>query len=205
MKTKILIALVLLAVFTVSCHKTTIEYRELTETMQQLIPYKLGQTVNFIDSEGQNFTVTVTKDTTYWEMAPGSDSEYTLYIQRKIVRLQSDVANFDATLNMVGTSIYMKIDSPSDMWFHLRYDKKGKFYTDVRYCNTLLDCQYFRENFKINNQTYYDVVEQIMSYSKRDENGQLIGRYTRSLFYNKTYGILQIIDGDGENFLTINE
>lgn|GEM_PF-4404738 len=38
------------------------------------------------------------------------------------------------------------------------------------------------DNLEINGKIYYDVVKQI--------------RDNRQLFYNKTYGILQVIDGD---------
>jgi len=64
---------------------------------------------------------------------------------------------------------------------------------------------YLTENYKsleINGKVYYEVVEQKYNSTVYDGRGGQ-SKVFFQLFYNKTYGILQI-NRDGENFLTIN-
>ena len=183
MKAKIFISLALLTVLVTSCNKPVYMYYELTNVDKQMIPYELGQTVSFIDSEGQPFILTVTTDTTVLFTDREMDNLY-LTIYRRVVRLQSDSLRISLSV----TAKYPKdsyntidIDIRLIPSVYLHYDKSGNFLT-----NTF---NFFHDSIEINGKVYYDVIEQ---------------KGNTQLFYNKTYGILQI-NRDGENFLTINE
>jgi hypothetical protein len=208
MKTKILSLLALLLVLFFSCrdYSDITKYFELTEAEKRLIPYELGQIVSFIDSTGQSFDVTVTENTIYWESSVDPDPYYAVYTQVKTVRLQSDDVNFNIILNISGGSFTIYSYIHFDLWFYLGY-KRERFVTEKP---GVTGAQYLHNRLEINNKIYYDVVEKIMNYEKRDENGNLdenghilVYKYTRSIYYNKTYGILQLKDRDKVLF-TIN-
>jgi len=186
MKTKILILLAVFAVLVTSCNKPVYKYYELTEVDKQMIPYELEQTVSFIDSEGLPFILTVTQDTTYYLIDRQMDNLY-YAISERVVRLQSESlritlaveANYSNNkYNTIRVFISIGIESVTSLRYDISYDKNGEFSGTIH------------NSIEINGKVYYDVVE---------KNGNGI-----QLFYNKTYGILQI-NRDGENFITINE
>ena len=190
MKKQILITLVLFAVLASSCREDeVVRYYELTEAEKQLIPYTLGQTVNFIDSTGQTFYAVVTKDTMYWQERhyDGFPDLYAHENCRKVV-LQSDSADFNINISINAKNKSIRIEiSHLDLVFFLKYNNEGKF---VSREPDAVSGQYLHNILKIGSQTYYDVVEE--------------NRYnTRSIFYNKTYGILQVTD-KGKVLFTIN-
>ena len=79
-------------------------------------------------------------------------------------------------------------------YFHIYSESKGNFLTVDNVITV-------HNSIEINSKVYYDVVE-----SKFIPNRQIIGEpgISMQLYYNKTYGILQIIR-EGENFLTISQ
>ena len=188
MKTKRVILLALLAVLASSC-KGEEDYRlKLTEVDKQMIPYRLGQTVSFINSSGQVFDATVTEDKTDWWVWDEG-----LSVDRRTVRLQSEFDNIDIELWVDGYNRY--VDSVNFVrifvrdfgQFWLYYDsKEGQFLDQNPYKK-----MYFYDSLKINNKVYYDVVE------------EKVFDDTRQLLYNKTYGILQV-NKNGEPLFTRN-
>ena len=196
MKTKILISLALFAILIISCNKIRYWYYELTEVDKQIIPYELGQTVSFIDSEGYPFILTVQQDTTYLIADRLSGSNIYKMIGRRVVKLQSEsliislaVEGYspDDRYNTIDVFISI-VELGTSLYYGIRYDKKGEFLGSG-----------IHNSMDINGKVYYDVVE---CNTSKDVNGQ--PTIPTQLFYNKTYGILQI-NRDGENFLTINE
>ncbi|MDR0830612.1 MAG: hypothetical protein LBN95_10970 [Prevotellaceae bacterium] len=194
MKTKILglIALILTTVLAFSCRKDKVRYYKLTEIDYQMIPYKLGQTVNFVDSLGQSFVLTVIKDT----ITEGAiDTKYES-IDRWLVSLKSELRNFWISLVIEEKWNFYKHISITTSTFNsysflISYDNEGKFVTDT---TSSFDKQYNYDSLEINNKVYYDVVENIICKahtSHENENKIPIG-----LLYNKTYGILQLADKD---------
>ncbi len=183
MKTKILISLMLLTFAASSCAECrNIKSYKLTEAEKQMIPYELGQTVNFINSMGQPFVLTVGRNTIYtWQ----NDECWSFEIQS--VHLMSELGDAEIRLTISGEynqiSIYI-----FGFGYGLGYDEDGTFKTYTPFPDAE---QFFHESIEINGKVFYDVVEQ-----NNSSNGT-------QLFYNKTYGILQV-NKDGENFLTIN-
>ena len=190
MKTKRVILLALLAVLASSC-KGEEDYRlKLTEVDKQMIPYRLGQTVSFINSSGQVFDATVTEDKTDWWVWDEG-----LSVDRRTVRLQSEFDNIDIELWVNGCDRYVdsinfvRILVRDFSQFRLYYDsKEGGFLEQTPYEEEYF---YFYDSLEINNKVYYDVVED------KAFNG------ATQIFYNKTYGILQVAKNE-EIFLTRN-
>ena len=191
MKPKVLIIIILITVLEPSCHKYT--YFELTDTDINMIPYKLEQTVNFIDSLGQNFVMTVKEDNNTWELQ--SDIEKGEY---RIVRLQSEQSSLSFKLSVSGSdrmSYYGILDVYIKPFCYLiSYNKDGQFTTGNAYSSTK---QYYHNSLEINNTIYYNVVEYIKveTFGYYDENKAMDSLPMR-LLYNKTEGILQLEDKD---------
>ena len=195
MKTKNLISLAVFAVLVTSCDRPVYRYYELTKVDKQMIPYELGQIVSFIDSEGLPFILTVTQDTTYYLIDRQMDNLY-YAISERVIRLQSErlgitlavLSNFSNNeYNTIRVSISIGIESVTSHRYDINYDKNGYFLGSIH------------NSIDINGKVYYDVVE---CNTATSINGQ--PSIPTQLFYNKTYGILQI-NRDGENFLTINQ
>ena len=204
--------------FVFSCFKrdNEISYYRLNEVDKQMIPYKLGQSVNFIDSFGQPLVFTVTKDTI--DIYGDEDDDYSLVrTEHLICVLESDSINFGVKMVITGqdskgernknkfNSIYVSVENLlisslySMFTFYVYYDNKGNFYIRDFY-----DIDEIYEVYEINGRIYYDVVKKIKTHVARDENGNSLGyEVTSSLLYNKTYGILQIMS-DNKVFLSID-
>jgi len=200
MKPKIFIILILIAVLVSSCwYWFDYSYTKacFSEADKQIIPYKLVQTVNFIDSLGQYFILTVTRDSLFlvWEY-----DDYCF--ERKEVYLQSDHNNFLISLTLSANydniiNIYIR---QFNFNFRLFYNSEGMFYTNTEY-NT----QYYHESMEINNKIYYDVIECIgknIFYANKPE--QVQEYLSMRILYNKTYGILQLDEEDKTLFMINN-
>ena len=193
-----LIILILLAILATSCGGKEIGRCDLTEAQKQLIRYKKGQIICFTDGNGQAVNFSVTESELSWlrqdideESSFGSD--YYTY-RRKLVKLESSSNNLEIFLwidsegclsEKLLSSFVIAIGygQPTIWEFSSWSDAAGNF--------LIINSATFHESIEINGKVYYDVLEQK---NHRDDS---------RLFYNKTYGILQI-NRDGENFLTIN-
>ncbi|MCL2073819.1 MAG: hypothetical protein FWH18_07860 [Marinilabiliaceae bacterium] len=184
MKLKISVILALFAVFaTLNSCRCNIHYLELSKTQQQMIPYELGQTINFVDSVGKKFDVVVISDTTYWENPIVYHYNCEIYREYREVTLRSDSENLEIALTIYGEakeidnlSLIISI-AQSDIvikYFTLGYDKKGRF----RNYESYFGSQNLYERFEINSHVYCEVLENQFSF------------YV--IYFNKTYGILQI-------------
>jgi len=188
MKAKILIILTLLAIFTFSCNKD--EYCILTEAQKQIIPYKEGEVISFIDKAGVTVDLTVTKSQEKWikERIDAAFGNSYYIIEQKSVILESESNNLRVCLTLESIDGHKPpnpcaflIEINNEVRFLMISNAKGDFRkTD----NSIT----LHERMKINNTVYYDVVE-------KNENSM-------QLFYNKAYGILQINNAN-ENFLTL--
>lgn len=196
MKTKKTILLVLLVGLIVSCNRPVYRDYKLTEVDKQMIPYKLGQTVSCIDSEGQLFILTVTEDTTYISTGREWDNLYVEYSYR-VVRLQSETLSItlsiisnkpDDRYNTIRVFIGVGVDVAFS-YYEIYYDKEGKF---LEQGGSIL-----HNSIDIDGKVYYNVVE---CNTNRGVNWE--PTVPMQFFYNKTYGILQI-NRDGENFCTL--
>jgi hypothetical protein len=186
MKSKILLILIL-AVLAASCfldpiYRTYQEYK-LTSADKKMIPYKLKQNINFIDSLGKPFVLTVTQD----KIKLCNDDSDAFGYERRDVRLLSETGYLDIWLrieaNYDGSNDKFK-NKYINIWigqyvYYLYYNWERQFVA-----NTF--------NLEINNKIYYDVVECI-HYTANQNNEQLL---SMRLLYNKTYGILQLEDKD---------
>ena len=206
MKTKKIILLALIAILAASSKGEEIEYFDLTEAQKQLIPYENGQVISFIDGVGEAIDVTVIRSELLW-LKFEEDDTYVMY-RRKLATLKSELDNFEIDLFIDAEYEYLSenyfdwfcIDikpDTIDRWCYFFYSDKEENLPD--------DHPFYivetHNNLEINGKVYYDVVEQKYTGTFADEEG---GQFEVAfhLFYNKTYGILQV-DRDGRNFLTI--
>ena len=190
MKLKILIILLLIAVLVSSCARPKEVGRyKLTEADKQMIPYKLGENISFIDSLGQHFVLTVTNDYTAWsrwdfDHDAARELEYVSF-EYRVVHLQSKSNNLRIELNVYGYygsenhSIRVALSLFRDRFYFFPYGSDGQFFSDT---NIL----------EINNKIYNDVVEYIIYQQNYPYEDILPMR----LLYNKTYGILQFEQKD---------
>jgi hypothetical protein len=205
MKAKKIILLVLAAVLATLCKGQEIESYDLTEAQKQVIPYKNEKIVRFINDAGQTIDITTTKRT------EGGDYEQdntSVMRRKKFETLKSEPDNIEISLffnaeydylseNHLG---WLRIDikpNATESWFFFFYsDKEGNLSNDHPFYNTET-----HKNLEINGKVYCDVVEQKytnMAYDGRGGQSEVVFQ----LFYNKTYGILQV-NRDGKNALTI--
>lgn len=197
MKTNKIMLLTFFILFTTTNCKGDVFCRsELSEAQSQLIPYEKGQVYQFINNEGESIELTVTESKTEpYEMSVGSGNDYAL-MQVKTAVLKSSSNDLEIEIKIFSndcarqlnyTRLIVSINNGRD--FALRTDSDGNFLDDPFIS--------FYENMEINNDIYYNVVEQ--SYNEGIDGGL---KSIIQLFYNKTYGILQINRG-GNNFLTL--
>ncbi|MCL2073822.1 MAG: hypothetical protein FWH18_07875 [Marinilabiliaceae bacterium] len=203
MKLNILIILLFFGFLISSCCRgKEVERWEIPEDGKQLIQYELGQTINFIDSLGNPFILTVTNNTTSWKKWDLEEShcEY-VSVKEKLVTLIPDsdyLSIIYLGIHHIGISGCQNclIMHLSQYAFVLSYNIDGLFLSDDLY-------QYFYDSLKINNKFYYDVVEREERHNHRyNENGEFIS-LPDQLFYNKEYGILQM-KIEGRDFFTID-
>ena len=203
MRTVNLILLALLAIFAFSsCKGEEICRSELSEEKKQSIPYEKGQVISFINAKRQVIDVTVTESKMKWwqEKEDGFTNDYSS-TQIKSVTLKSIPSNIEISLEInadgclsggpYGDYSSLNISIENKLGFVLMSDTEGNLWTNS---NTS-----FYKSIEINGKVYFDVVEQKIDAAVH------YGEYfpSKQLFYNKTYGILQI-NRDGKNFLTIN-
>ncbi len=197
MKTKKIISLIFVAIFTFSvCKGKELEQCDLPKG---LIPYQKGQTYSFIDDLGQFIDVPATENVLNWLTYRPQIDNATDYIsyRREIVELKSESNDFrihfifDADGCITGRD-YNKIMITvgildKNFVVGLIVDAEGNFLTD--------SSTFFHESIEINGKVYHDVIEQ------NSENNMGV---SKQIFYNKTYGILQV-NRNGESFLSINQ
>ena len=209
MRPKILIFLTLLAVLTSvtvvsSCMKSKeIKRCKLADAEKLLIPYKLGQIVSFIDSTGTVIAFTVTENKTEWSSdREGSfRSDYmsnevkktTLQSESKNLEISLYISNANCNPDYYNPSIFdtgwlsIHFQSPSvSVYAVLSTDTRGNFLFNVSESNSTSK----HNSMEFNNKVFYEVIE----YNNEWKNNDQIT--TTQLFYNKTFGVLQICRND---------
>ena len=196
MKKQIVIILILSAILVSSCEIAVdreIGRCDLTEAQMQIIPYKMGQVVSFIDGAGRTVDLTITQNELGWNydgMASSFHEEYLAY-RTKFVALKSQTNNLEIYLHIFAGSSLSGYDNcslrigrkSSSGGAMLYYDTEGIFLSGIG--STL-----FHDSLKINDSVYYNVIEQASIYDT-------ISKQTLThLFYNKTHGILHITNGE---------
>lgn len=184
MKQKILIILTLFTILVSSCWKCEKMYFKLTEVDNGMIPYKLGKTVNFIDSLGQPFVLTVNVDEIGWTSREECERTY----NRK-VSLVSEHSDLKIGLRINGEQRSSPVSNYIEIWISLYnlnvqvyYDKDGQFINTGNH--------HFRDCLEINNKIYIEVSEFVISKNTGyPDYKELI---QERFLYNKTYGILQV-------------
>ena len=159
MKSKKLIIFSLLSVFLISCWEKNIKTYYLSDIDNQMIPYKLGDTVSFIDSLGNSFVMKVTQDIIRLSEMDREDTDrkesryVTLSTESDKIKFSFEIdANCGSNYNYIHITIHPIIRSSI---FGPRYNKEGQFFTDTVYNKK----QYFHNSIEINNKTYNDVVD----------------------------------------------
>ena len=174
----------IVAVMAVSCD-IAVERVPLMAYQKQMIPYQKGQTVCFTDANGKTSLFTTTDIITEWNEDGAAITK--CWLQRYTVILQSESGNQISlrvgsfSFDYYGMDYYNKVNLIfKDLVFSPPFDCAGKFYTDAAHK--------IYDTLSINNKEYYDVV--------LEEKGN------NQLYYNKTYGILQVRQ-DGKDILTL--
>lgn len=177
LKKIILIGFSLVALY--GCAVVQKEWRLLTAIDKQMIPYEMGDTIRFINEKGVLSLLTVDRDITYKEQYLGAFTEM-LYEVRN-VRLASERGDLSFVLDVAAWRRWndhrphIYIDMGKDKAdFEIYYDSKGNIGN--------------YDSLEINGHTYYDV-------AVVDSRGV-------RLYYNKTYGILQVTQ-NGKNIFTL--
>jgi len=209
MRPKILIFLTFLTVFTAvtavsSCMKSKeIKRCKLAEAEKLLIPYKLGQIVSFIDSTGTVIAFTVTENKTEWSSdREGSFRSDYFSNEVKITTLHSESNNLELSLSICNAncspdyynpsifdtgrlSIYFQSPSVS-AYIGLSTDTRGNFLFSFSDSYSMSK----HNSMEFNNKAYYEVIECNNAWKYNDQIT------TTQLFYNKTFGVLQICRND---------
>ena len=202
MKTKILTALILLAVLNTACSRE-LGRCGLTEEQKKVIPYEKGQIISFIDGADQAVDLTVTEIKTEWyKETEGSFRDDYVSLGIKTAMLKSESNKLEIYLRLVANgcsygndycSLEIRVTpTPNQGYFKFTSDAEGIFLT--------FGSPSFHDSIEINNKVYYDVAESKFYSTSHNVN---VPEIPMQLFYNKTCGILQI-NRDGENFLTIS-
>ena len=202
MKTKTLILLAVTAVLLSSCYRERRYY--LTEAQMQTIPYERGQVISFIFGTGQAVDLTVT-ERRRWFRRTGTREGDNVSVEIKGVVLRSELncLVIDIELWYGGMRIEVIDSDRRRTGFLVFMDGEGNF-LNSGWNTSGTNSIYFHENLEINNRHYFDVAEiNRMTPTQAEFGVPGTPRIPIQLFYNKTYGILQI-NRDGENFLTIN-
>jgi hypothetical protein len=203
LRVKLLVfVLVLFALFS-CCREDPVESERiaLTENEQQLIPYEIGQHINFIHSNGYEFEFEVTDDTLEWQTYSEfcewncCGQEYISY-QVRTTTLES--AYPDLTINIsigsYGFGYYpefLSLDINHRHFLSIAYDSLANFACDPRYGMNCLDSVIIRDK------TYKDVVEKKFDSHYFIEDSTIL--IPESVFYNHL-GLLQIKMSDEETF-----
>ena len=150
-----------------------------TKTDEQTIPYKKGETVRFIDEQGDASTLKVSEDATTW--MKDEEGFTRLMWQHRNVHLSSTQSNlqFDVVIKsrywLESPNVYVQTSFGGD--FRVNYDLLG-----------LLDTH---DSLEINRHVYYDVAV------VKDSRGK-----GSQLCYNTDYGILQVSQ-NGKDIFTL--
>lgn len=179
LKKIILIGFSLVALY--GCAVVQKEWRLLTAIDKQMIPYEMGDTIRFINEKGVLSLLTVDRDITYMEQCLNLSTE-NLYEVRN-VRLSSERGDLSFVLDVAAwrrwsdhsPHIYIRMGTgKADFDFEIYYDSKGNIGN--------------YDSLEINGHTYYDVA--------------VVESRGVQLYYNKTYGILQVTQND-KNIFTL--
>ena len=189
MKRLPILLFMIMAVMAVSCD-IAVERIPLMEYQKQMIPYQKGQTVCFTDANGKTILFTTTDIITEWDWDEAAFIK--IWLQKYKVKLQSEsndmislqIGTFSYDYYILDTSSNKVSLTLKDLHFGPPFDCAGKFYAHAEDGSLW----HVYDTLSINNKEYYDVV--------LEEKGN------NQLYYNKTYGILQVRQ-DGKDILTL--
>ena len=195
MKPKILIILFILSVFLISCWEKNIKTYYLSDIDNQMIPYKLGDTVNFIDSLGNSFVMEVTDDIIRLTEMDREDTERYEYRDVTLISKSSNLKMLVGVQN--GTNrIVMQIKPIFSFYIYIEYNKEGQLRTYTADNNK----QCVHDSLEINNFIYYDVADYTIS-----KISSYVERLPFRVLYNKKEGLLQLEDKDKVLFSIVNK
>ena len=156
------------------------EWFPLTKVEKQMIPYKMGDTIRFIDEKGEQALCGVDRDIIYRDRF--TDGYFISISEVREVRLVWERGGLSFVLT-VGRcrwvrdnilEIYTKINHADFGFLDIPYNSKGNIGN--------------YDSLEINNHTYYDVA--------------VVESRGVQLYYNKTFGILQVTQ-DGKDIFTL--
>ena len=202
MKTKILFTIIILSALVSSCVRGKEVGRcDLSEAQINVIPYKKGQVISFIDSLGQIIDLTVTKYELAWGKTEyGGSGFHEDYIKTREATVTLELEpNYLINFRL---SPYACVNNKGDYCmlsiYLFQFGSQFNFFFDIEGNFLFVTTRYY-DSLEINGKVYYDVKE---TYHNRNDYATSPPYKTMQLFYNKEYGILQILK-DGENFLTL--
>lgn len=202
---KRILIFIFVAVFVTSCctdESTETARFELSTAEQNLIPYKSGEKISFVHSNGYTFDFNVVEDTTQWKQyydfcewnCCGQD--YYSYQVRTAV-LESVYPKFHIEFSL-GTSNYSEY-SPGIMNIQLNYSKSFQFPYDTSaaiICDTLSKTV-FHDSIYLNDRLYFNVFEK--DFETYNFLSDSLALSPKTLFYNNK-GLLQIKMSNNETF-----
>lgn len=162
----------------------------LTAIDKKMIPYKMGDTIQFIDENGRLSMLPVVEDRTSWEEENAELNPVTY--ESKQVKLESKRSNQWLSLTVSAwttphkTNRFISFSEWSFLGaFRIYYDSEGRFQTDMG------QYQYVYDSIEVNHKVYYDVCF-VRGWDEA----------SRELYYNMDYGILQAKNA-GKNIFTL--
>lgn len=160
----------------------TKEWYPLTTIDKQMIPYKMGDTIRFIDEKGALSLCTVDGDITARELSGESFSD--ILYEFRDVHLLSERGDLSFDLQVAAWRKHY------DDYLTIYIAKQGAEFGINLDSNGNLGSY---DSLEINGKTYRNV--EIAKYSRGSN-------YTMQLYYNMAYGILRVTQ-DGEDIFTL--
>lgn len=196
--------LVIAAVFSACCREESQEIAryELSASELDLIPYSLGEKVNFIHSNGYTFDFTVSNEECKWERGDNFCEEnccgvdYFSY-QVKTTTLESSYPQFTLRFSLGNSASFEGasnnlVISLNGYSFIVQYDEEINLLSNTTEHTILL------ESITLNNKHYSNVIEKTFIYDDSSTSGLRVEK----MYYNKL-GLLQIKLSNNETY-TIN-
>lgn len=185
-KIRILIPVITLVFICLSCKPSYKEdYCHVTSLDREMIPYQMGDTVRFINGQGELVTLVAVEETRWWEHYEHLYEEYLR------VRLRSDTGNY---------VLFLIVQGWNQGQYHMRELSFGMtgaggdvlYNSDGNFVSWGYSTAY--DSVLIGDHVYYNVV--------RGFNDYILGGPYQS-YYSKTHGVLQMIT-DGKTMFTLD-
>ncbi|MDR2009390.1 MAG: hypothetical protein LBQ22_02785 [Bacteroidales bacterium] len=206
MKNKLIISILVGLIISGCCRKDSVEIAryELSSDELKIIPYELGEKINFIHSNGYSFDFNVVEDKIEWKEYHDfceyncCGQDYFSYQVRTTI-IESSYPRFNIELSLGGSRIYEYI--PKSLNIEINYDYFARLpYNDSMnfICDSTTNTTFF-ETIILNGKSYTNVTKKLLDTQYIIDTQILM---PKAIYYNEL-GIIQIETTNNETY-TIN-